>query len=63
MLLKVNDKLVCESMAEYDDQGYIKSMSLCPNPIPIKKGDKVSMASVYDVKKHPLYVCRAHQVY
>jgi hypothetical protein len=54
MQLMVNSKLVCESMAEYDDKGYINSMTLCPNPIPIKKGDNVSMISVYDVKKHPL---------
>jgi len=53
MMLYVNDKLVCTSVPEYKDD-VIVSMTTCEKPIPLKKGDYVSMASVYDVVKHPL---------
>jgi hypothetical protein len=34
----------------------ITSMTTCKGPFDIKKGDKLKMAAVYDLKKHPLRV-------
>lgn len=34
----------------------ITSMTTCKGPFPIKEGDTLKMAAVYDLKKHPLRV-------
>jgi hypothetical protein len=54
MVLYVNDKTICESLPTYDSQGVITDMSLCPQTIHLKKGDRISIASKYDTAKHPL---------
>jgi hypothetical protein len=63
--LYLNDKLVCESKPTYGGpQGTfhrngttwetISAMSLCDLAIPVKKGDYISLESVYDLVRHPL---------
>jgi len=54
MTMKINGKLVCTSLPKYDSKGVITQMSLCPTPIQVKKGDKVTIASMYDTKQHAL---------
>ncbi|KAF1812280.1 hypothetical protein P152DRAFT_449551 [Eremomyces bilateralis CBS 781.70] len=65
MILLVNDKEVCTSKATYGGAGgtmeldgekweTISNMNRCPEPIPIKKGDYITMTAVYDLKLHPL---------
>ena len=58
MSLQINGKDVCVSKAEYTkiDANYdtIFKMSECPENIPIKKGDILTLKSVYDLKRHPL---------
>jgi hypothetical protein len=34
----------------------ITGMTTCSGPFPVKKGDTLSMAAIYDLKKHPLRV-------
>jgi hypothetical protein len=64
MLLKVNDKLVCDSKAEYGTRGTFKSedgkeinalsgMKECNDPIPVKKGDTLSIEASFDLEQHP----------
>jgi Stress up-regulated Nod 19 len=52
MKLSLNDQEICVSKATYDDAGNIVSMSDCTLGLPIKRGDYLSMESVYDLKKH-----------
>ncbi|KAF1983995.1 hypothetical protein K402DRAFT_423315 [Aulographum hederae CBS 113979] len=54
MDLLVNDKVVCTSVAQYDNDGVIENMTLCPKPIQLKKGDTLQVSSLYDLAKHPL---------
>jgi len=59
MVLKINGKEVCSSNAVYGKGGDIAGekilyMSLCGQNIPIKKGDVLTMNSIYDLKSHPL---------
>jgi len=59
MILKINDKAICTSKAVYGQGGDIAGekilyMSLCGQNYPIKKGDVVTLTSVYDLKTHPL---------
>ena len=54
MVLTVSGKDVCTSRPKYDDKGVITIMGLCPEPIPLKKGDTVQIRSVYDLTKHKL---------
>ncbi|QDS74106.1 hypothetical protein FKW77_009732 [Venturia effusa] len=60
MNLYINGKQACTSKATYGDgiggseTKMITSMSMCTDPIPIKKGDTLSMGVVYDLKKYPL---------
>jgi len=54
MKLMVNDKVVCTSLPQYNSKGVITLMSLCPDPIPIKKGQTVKISSLYDLSKHKL---------
>jgi len=59
MILSINDKEVCRSNAVYGKGGDIAGekilyMTFCGKNIPIKKGDVVTMDSIYDLKAHPL---------
>ncbi|KAE9977428.1 hypothetical protein BLS_001411 [Venturia inaequalis] len=59
MVMLINDKEVCESKAVYGKGGAnndetIVSMSECPPAIKMKKGDILTMKSIYDLKTHPL---------
>lgn len=60
MELKINNKTMCVSKAQYGTEvaGDIKSMSLCPTPIKLVNGDVMQIVSVYDVPAHPLLVLR-----
>jgi hypothetical protein len=62
MFMFINDKPVCASEAVYGGQdpasiakkgASITSMTPCTVPIPIKKGDWLSMGAEYDLKNHP----------
>lgn len=53
MILAVNNKTVCNSLAEYKSKA-LWSMTSCGNPVEVKKGDYITLSSVYDVTKHPL---------
>jgi hypothetical protein len=64
--LLLNGKVVCNSVAQYggeqgtlqNDNGSkwetISSMTSCREPIKVKKGDVMTMVSIYDTKLHPL---------
>lgn len=59
MVMLINDKEVCESKAVYGKGGSnndetIVSMTPCPPSLKLKKGDILSMKSVYDLKSHPM---------
>jgi len=55
MVLSLNNQTICTSDATYDDKtGVISSMGTCAPMLPVKRGDYISMASVYDLKKHPM---------
>jgi len=54
MILIINDKEVCTSIPKYNDVNVITSMSLCPEAIPLQKGDNMSVRAIYDLKKHDL---------
>jgi len=54
MELSINDKPVCTSDASYNKAGIITSMSSCAPMLPVKRGDWLSMRSVYDLKAHPM---------
>jgi hypothetical protein len=54
MVMTINGKVVCTSLPEYDSKGVITIMSLCPEPIPIKKGQSMVITSTYDLTKHKL---------
>jgi hypothetical protein len=61
----VNDKLVCRSLAVYGADGNIdvngakwetiSSYTPCNEPIKVSKGDKLGLASEYDLTKHRLW--------
>jgi len=65
LFLKVNDKVICDSKAEYGGEGHttktadgkvwdtIRATSMCEDPIKVKKGDKMYMQANYDVGLHP----------
>lgn len=53
MVLSINDKEVCHSKATYDDRGNIVDMGSCNLVLPVKRGDWMSMKSVYDLAAHP----------
>jgi hypothetical protein len=54
--IKVNNKVVCLPEAKYSEKPDrdIETMTLCPTPIQLHKGDNVTITSVYDLPKHPL---------
>lgn len=59
MIMLINDKEVCESKAVYGKGGAnndetIVAMTACPYGLKLKKGDILSMKSVYDLKTHPM---------
>jgi hypothetical protein len=54
MILIINDKEVCTSVPKYNDATVITAMSLCPEAIPLKKGDTMSVKAIYDLSKHDL---------
>jgi hypothetical protein len=58
MVMYINGRFACESKAIYGGQKgaeAIDAMSLCTTkPIPVKKGDTVTMVAAYDVSKHPV---------
>jgi hypothetical protein len=62
MFMFINDKIVCTSEAIYGGQdpslpsaagASITKLTPCQVPIPVKKGDWLSMAAEYDLKNHP----------
>jgi Stress up-regulated Nod 19 len=64
MVLKINDKVVCDSKAEYGGSGTFKGengkdvqalsgMKECNDPVPVKKGDRLSIEAYFDLEKHP----------
>ena len=54
MTMTLNGKEICTSNAEYNKENGISGMSPCDQPIKVKKGDLISMKSVYDITKHPM---------
>lgn len=54
MDLAVNGKVICTSVPEYNKEGVITTMTLCPDPIPVKKGDYLTVSSKYDISVHKL---------
>jgi hypothetical protein len=59
MILYVNGKEVCTSLPIYTSNGIgnetvLTGMSVCDGPIRVKKGDFLSMKSIYNLAKHPL---------
>ena len=53
MTLGVNGKEVCVSRPKYDSDNIV-GMSGCNLAVPVKRGDYVTMSSVYDLKSHSL---------
>lgn len=58
MVMHINGKFICESRAVYGGkkgEQAIDEMTLCSQkPIPVKKGDVMTMTAAYDVSKHPV---------
>jgi hypothetical protein len=55
MVMYLNDKEICVSKPTYEGET-IAGMNDCTKPIKVKKGDAITMKSVYDIKKHPMFV-------
>jgi hypothetical protein len=65
MILKVNDKLVCESKALYGGEGFVsqtpdgqiwetlRESTKCEDPIRVNKGDRIYMEANFDLDLHP----------
>jgi hypothetical protein len=65
MNIKINDKLVCESVAHYGGPGHtavgvdgkewttIAETSTCPQAIKVVKGDKLMLEAHFDFEAHP----------
>jgi len=63
--IKINGREQCVSKAEYGGVGAtrrgptnevwttIRTMTYCPGPVRVKKGDKVSLEAHYDISLHP----------
>jgi hypothetical protein len=54
MVLSLNGQEICTSNATYSNNGFISGTTPCGGEIKVKKGDFVSMKSVYDIVKHPM---------
>jgi hypothetical protein len=70
IILKINDKVVCDSKALYGGPGFtttvdgkvwetIRESTKCLDPILVKKGDRVYMQANYDTVLHPRLVISA----
>jgi hypothetical protein len=55
MVMYLNDKEICVSKPTYEGET-IAGMNDCTKPIKVKKGDALTMKSVYDITKHPMSV-------
>ena len=55
MVMYLNDKEICVSKPTYEGET-IAGMNDCTRPIKVKKGDAITMKSVYDITKHPMFV-------
>ncbi|TID25758.1 hypothetical protein E2P81_ATG03546 [Venturia nashicola] len=64
MVLKVNEQVVCDSKAEYGNDGSFKNadgvdfkalsgMKECNEPIAVKKGDNLKFEAYFDLEQHP----------
>jgi hypothetical protein len=64
--MQINGKEVCRSEAEYggedatlaiagqsEEWKTIRHMTECEGPIPVKKGDKITLEARYDMEEHP----------
>lgn len=54
MVLKLNGDTVCTSTPTYNSKGVITNMTLCPEQIPLKAGQFMTISSEYDLTKHAL---------
>jgi hypothetical protein len=66
IILYLNDKPVCTSVATYGGVAFAKAnidgknwetisnMNDCTTPMSVKRGDSLRMESIYDTTKHPL---------
>jgi hypothetical protein len=54
MVLSLNGQEICTSNATYGNNGIISGTTPCGGEIKVKKGDFMSMKSVYDIVKHPM---------
>jgi hypothetical protein len=53
MILAVNNKTVCRSEPVYKGRE-LWSMTACGDPYEVKKGDWITLTSIYDIPKHPM---------
>jgi hypothetical protein len=65
IVLKINDKVMCDSRALYGGDGFVTTTSdgkvwetirettKCVDPIPVRKGDRMDMQANYDTDLHP----------
>jgi hypothetical protein len=64
IIMKVNEKVVCDSKAEYGADGNFKSedsaevkalsgMKECNEPVAVKKGDIIKLEAYFDLEQHP----------
>ncbi|KAF2667473.1 hypothetical protein BT63DRAFT_472205 [Microthyrium microscopicum] len=54
VVMTLNGKDVCTSRPTYNGAGVITEMSICPEPIGLKKGDSFALRGSYDLTKHDL---------
>src|ERR1700722_13913971 len=59
MVMYLNNKEICMSKPTYEKET-ITGMNDCTQPIKVKKGDELTMKSVYDITKHPMFVSYSH---
>lgn len=72
--VKINDKLVCNSTAEYIQLPVnphkntiggpalvdVGRMTTCEGPFPINRGDRIDTEAFYDYDLHPMFVDSYH---
>jgi hypothetical protein len=54
MEMNLNGRTVCTSLPDYNAKGVITNMTLCPDQIPVKAGQYMTISSEYNLAKHPL---------
>jgi hypothetical protein len=54
MVLFLNGKEICTSRAVYDEKEVIQAMTSCDETHPVKKGDVITVKSIYDIVRHPM---------